>query len=332
MLFTRSAMDLLAFIPLLLLAILPIGSGSPFSMPTITSDVTVIANSTAMLTHCRLMPRQCEFDGAESKFVCDEFLPSLKEMVDRMRDPKEQGLVDSSHHVAFFTGLNIEMVPTGILIAGWFKSRSTAEKPLHFCWCEDCIDQIWFGEQNLWIEHSTAARTHPDEWGDDPQHDFLACYFQALALAVVNPDVYVFAPKDLQWQENSAWVQYGECIHPVPASRTKHQHILPFQFRPLTALEYWALTRNPNVRRIWRVDPRDVRENQDLSDGEKCQYNDPVIEWDRDNGGQALPAKMYCRIKYDTEGEPWVSWGPPPVLSNAPPPDEPESPEASSTA
>ena len=69
-------------------------------------------------------------------------------------------------------------------------------------------------------------------------------------------------------------------------------------------LEYWVLTRNPNVRRIWRVDPSDVRARRDLSNDEKCRWNDPVIEWDRDAGDPELPAKQYCEIKYSTDGEP----------------------------
>lgn len=152
------------------------------------------------------------------------FLPSLKEIVARFH---EDGLIDSDHHVAFFTGLQKDMQGTGELIAGWFASRSTDEAPLQYCWCSTCTDQIWFAKQHMWIDKNVLDHTAPDEWGQDPLEDFLGCYFQAMSVAVVNPDVYVFTPRGYRWVEASAWVQYGECIHPALASRTNHRHTLP---------------------------------------------------------------------------------------------------------
>jgi hypothetical protein len=104
-----------------------------------------------------------------------------------------------------------------------------------------------------------------------------------MALAAINPDVYLFTNKGEPWGENSAWEQY----------------------------EYWAITRNPNVKRIWRVDPRDPETDLglDLSPLQCDTYNEAVILWDRNNGGQELPSKMFCPVKYGNEGEPYDSWG-----------------------
>lgn len=71
MLFIRSAMDLLTFVLLFVLAISPVGSGFPFSASQARKEVKVGANSTTMLAYQRLMPRQCEWDPAQLDFVCD---------------------------------------------------------------------------------------------------------------------------------------------------------------------------------------------------------------------------------------------------------------------
>jgi hypothetical protein len=139
--------------------------------------------------------------------------------------------------------------------------------------------------QREFIDEIEEQGTVPDDWhqnGLGPDALVVYCLSQAMAMSVINPDVYLFINKDEAWRDNSAWEQW----------------------------EYWALTRNPNVQRIWRVDPRDPDDlGLDLDPYQCDDYGAPVILWDRNNGGEELPAKMFCPIKYGNEGEPYDSWG-----------------------
>ena len=56
---------------------------------------------------------------------------------------------------------------------------------------------------------------------------FKNCLLQAIAHAAINPDVYLFTTKGQNWKPNSVWA----------------------------TVKYWMLTTNPNVQRIYRVDP-----------------------------------------------------------------------------
>lgn len=210
MLFNRYRSGSLLTLLLLVGASLPMSSGFPFDASNNRSDVEFGINSTTMLTPRRLLPRQCVWDSDKARYVCDAFLPSLKEIVDRLHDTGDEGLVDSDHHLAFFTGLNADMDDTGVLIAGWFASRSTNEKPLLYCWFPDCVERLWMQETKRWIEKHMEEQVSPVYWGPDPEESFLVCYMQALAVAAVNPDVFLFTPRDEHWRDDSAWEQYGK--------------------------------------------------------------------------------------------------------------------------
>ena len=212
MLFKRHGVEPASIVSLLLFIF--IASATPFDASKSMSNVTVIVNSTAMLFPRRLMPRQCVWNSEMARYVCDAFLPSLKEIVDRLRDTDDEGLIDSDHHVAFFTDLNVDMENTGAMIAGWFASRSTNERLLQFCWFPDCIERLWMQETKRWIQKHVEEETSPVYWGHDPEESFLVCYFQALSVATINPDVFLFTPRGQEWREDSAWEQYGKLNPP----------------------------------------------------------------------------------------------------------------------
>jgi hypothetical protein len=78
------------------------------------------------------------------------------------------------------------------------------------------------------------------------------CYYQALGVAALNPDAYLFTKKDTDWKPTSVWAK----------------------------VEYPALTRNSNIQRIWRVDPRppDVT---GVTPEEACEYDKKELLWER---------------------------------------------------
>lgn len=83
---------------------------------------------------------------------------------------------------------------------------------------------------------------------------FEYCMYQAVAAAAMNPDAYIFTPKDEAWKEDSVW----------------------------NRVEYPALTRNPFIQRIWQVDPRPW-EMQGLPK-DTCGLYEPKLIWDRSLG------------------------------------------------
>jgi hypothetical protein len=92
---------------------------------------------------------------------------------------------------------------------------------------------------------------------------FHYCFFQALAAAAVNENAYIFAPKVPEpWGANSIWQR----------------------------IEFPALTANPNIKRIYQVDPQPLywkREHQDPpgtppEDCEEEEPDEPTLIWSRD--------------------------------------------------
>jgi hypothetical protein len=231
-------------------------------------------------------------------------LPSLKQLVDRLRDTSDEGLVDGDRHVAFFSNLNVASEDElGVLLDHFFTYKSGHADAAEYCWFYDCAGHqcssfthshtgVEYADvdaglevQREFIEQTEDQDTAPDGWQQNGLGlDALVvyCLSQAMAMSVISPDVYLFINKDEAWRDNSAWKQW----------------------------EYWALTRNPNVQRIWRVDSRDPDDlGLDLDPYQCDAYGAPVILWDRNNGGEELPTKMFCPIKYGNEGEPYDSWG-----------------------
>lgn len=116
-------------------------------------------------------------------------------------------------------------------------------------------------------------------WGDIPLRTFDYCSYQALAAAALNPIVYVFLPrgshpKDQTWKGDSIWA----------------------------AMEFWALTANPNVMKILRVDPRPLSV-LGITPLQWCRWSEEEVLWER--GVDAVLKPVWdCLVAYDANGNP----------------------------
>lgn len=67
-----------------------------------------------------LLPRQCEW--ANNQWNCDDNLPSVKQIVDRMHTPSQQGLVNAVRSAVFYSELGGFIGGPSKWIMGWLKS------------------------------------------------------------------------------------------------------------------------------------------------------------------------------------------------------------------
>jgi hypothetical protein len=118
----------------------------------------------------------------------------------------------------------------------------------------DAVNPAWLSQQKAWIKETTALF----ERGD--LQVFTLCYDQAVAQAALNPDAYLFTRKDQDWLPHSIWATH----------------------------EYWALTQNVNIQRIWRVDPWPVEYG-----GDGC--NEKVLLWSRERD-RVWKVDGYCPV------------------------------------
>lgn len=96
---------------------------------------------------------------------------------------------------------------------------------------------------------------------DDAHLIFIWCYLQAMCQAATNPEAYLFTTKGQDWEWNSVWEQ----------------------------VEFWVLTRNKNIQKIWRVDPAPGACTDDPK-------KDREILWDRSRDPER-PANWVCPVK-----------------------------------
>lgn len=83
-----------------------------------------------------LWPRQCEWDPQTNAFVCDDNLPTLQQMVDKMRDPNVGGKVNANRPAIFYSKLG-ELSKVALWIFGWTR---TAHLTPNYYWLYGCID------------------------------------------------------------------------------------------------------------------------------------------------------------------------------------------------
>ncbi|ETN43031.1 uncharacterized protein HMPREF1541_02189 [Cyphellophora europaea CBS 101466] len=210
-----------------------------------------------------LSKRQCVFNPQTSKYDCDENIPSVKQMVDRMRDKDDQGTADAEHSVVFYTNLGTEHKVSEQWIFGWLKKEGLEDK---YYYLRTVINEKWYVAQALHILEN-MGEPHNIE-------NFSNCYCQALSVAAVHPIAYLFTTKGAKWREDSTW----------------------------SVVEYPYLTQNPNIKEIWRVDPRPPS-IKGISEEEACNHDRPELLWSRERGDKVLEPKWTCPYIYPEGGE-----------------------------
>lgn len=227
-----------------------------------------------------LVKRQCEYDIEAQKWICDFHFPTITDMVTKMRDKSQGGRVTKNKSVFFYTNLR---KPTADELGA-----KTADYKVHYAWAAgwmrankkpgyayaSSIKGEWFKTQEYWMSDHKQDMDLTDL---DPNlilglaapDIFVYCYMQALAEAAINPTAYLFTPKGQYWAFNSVWAK----------------------------IEYWKLTRNPNIQQILRVDPTPGA----------CDSGE--VLWQRGRDAEVAP-RWQC-----------------PILEKPVPPEAPETPE-----
>ncbi|KPI39126.1 uncharacterized protein AB675_4551 [Cyphellophora attinorum] len=218
-------------------------------------------------TFADLGKRQCIRAGDENNYQCDEKLPKLSEIVARIRDTSDYGLADDQHVAVFWTNLGdsaqmgTAMSITEILwMQGWLESRR-----LRWYWWFEHINLNWRKAQVDWINNNNIQ--YQEGQGHNPLFTFDVCSYQALAAAAIHPHAYLFTKKGVDWRQDSMWNQ----------------------------VEFWQLTKNKNIKRIYRVDPRpwDVA---GILPVQMCSHSSEEILWDRDRGDAEIEPVDTCRV------------------------------------
>ena len=189
---------------------LPTGSGNS---PSAEHDLK--------LTHIQLTPRQC-VQNEQGTFDCDDVMPDLTQIRDRMQNIKDEGMATFWNFAIFYTRWGDfapgEYEQVARDIKAWLFRSCLSE---HTAW--NALSIKWHSAQ---VEHMNTNSAAMDVLNAAEEMGY--CYFQGLAVLVLIPDVFLFIPDCVTWAETCAWEEY----------------------------EMWPLTWNPYGQRIWRMDPR----------------------------------------------------------------------------
>jgi hypothetical protein len=230
----------------------------------------------------QLDPRECSLvESEDGGFVCDNTMPTLTQIKAHMRDPAYGGKVTASSRAFFYTGLGDRTVCVPWAV-GWLRSRAVVE----YYWADDAVGrQCEFGSHVLeTIEESTIKRlvlttagyAAQDRWIRQHESDMEGegerpplkvwrnCYVEALASVAIHSTVYLFTKADEEPGQDSIWIR----------------------------IEFPALTNNPNVREIYRVDPRPPDQKGELV--EHCDHDQEVLIWSRDRGDMEMTSGVTC--------------------------------------
>ncbi|EXJ90706.1 hypothetical protein A1O1_03810 [Capronia coronata CBS 617.96] len=208
----------------------------------------------------RLQRRQCVWDIHTFQWDCDHRLPSLYDLVDRYHDSLDGGRATAQNSVWFYNNMPVATVAerdyTAGLILGMLAASGVSGYSIF-----DGVNTYWRLAQDQHIlENADQVRAANPALRptDDPITILHLCYCQAAAVAAVNPDAYVFMPGGTIWRPESVWA----------------------------TTEFPALTRNPNIMRIWRVDPR--------PESPLCGFRDLI--WSRDHGDPPWALGYLCPL------------------------------------
>ena len=208
------------------------------------SNARPTSNNTSPLVH-----RECRWDDASDKFICDRYLPTLDQIVSRMKNTEDSGKASPGASAIFYTNLvdgdltqdkRWEMCAW---CAGWMENAGI--KNWYSTW--NAVDPAWFRKQDDYSQLNTGLLAQNN--GGSPEQvqlNWVGCYNQGLAYAA-SETAYLFTRHDQEWSENSVWQM----------------------------MEFWPLTREGgSVTKVYRVDPRRPDRG-----GQACA--EPTVIWDR---------------------------------------------------
>lgn len=101
----------------------------------------------------------------------------------------------------------------------------------------------------------------------DAHRVFQRCYCEALATAAIHQTAFLFTTEGVDPAPNSYW----------------------------TTIEFPSLTANPNIKEIYKVDPRPP-EVKGIPPEEACLHDRPVLLWSRHRGDAEIPRTWSCPI------------------------------------
>ena len=176
--------------------------------------------------------RQCSYDG--SRWVCNQYLPTLGQWVARMRDPNWVTGTRPETVTWFYTNLASladmhdvdERARLWTLCVHWIIARG-----LGHTWYGNSVEEAWIKEQDKMVTGSTWAAELTAQFGSvkRAQNNYNNCQSHALALAALSPEVFIF---------------------------TRGSGHEPLDDSTWNEAEFWPMTRaGGQVRAIWRVDP-----------------------------------------------------------------------------
>ncbi|KAK4935757.1 hypothetical protein LTR10_023257 [Elasticomyces elasticus] len=220
------------------------------------------SSSNASTTSSDLKRRQCVFNATSSLWDCDLLLPTLEQMITRFRDTGHGGGAIPENIVWFYTNFDAGS-PTYnfVQLFGWIHAWFDGQG-LQSYYIYDGIDQAWrrVQENHIFQNANEIAEHNRDDYPgwDTPHATFWWCFFEAAASAALAPDAVVFTPHNTPWNPDRIWA----------------------------LVEMPALTRNPNIQRIYRVDPRPGAGG--------CGEEELV--WDRGRGDLMLASTWRCPV------------------------------------
>jgi hypothetical protein len=154
-------------------------------------------------------------------WFCDYLIPNMDEIRWHMTDPAAGGRVADYTAGVFYTrwadlGNAHNLADFMLRVEYWLAANCLSGFAVWNAW-----DAVWTLAQTRWIVDHEEQMDVPNafvEWN--------VCQYQSLATTTRNRDAFLFFADDWDWLPESVWAEY----------------------------EYWALTWNPYVERIWRVD------------------------------------------------------------------------------
>ena len=126
--------------------------------------------------------------------------PTVGEMLAHMENTKK---VNKESHALFYTNLADDAKESLVIAAAWMTSQGKT-----FYSYQDAVDKDWMTQQLRWIGEDNPelfADRYARHGSVDALSIFSICYNQALAVAAINPDAYLFIRHDVEPEAMSTW-------------------------------------------------------------------------------------------------------------------------------